>query len=158
MLCAYSQVIRIDETTGTFSVGLGIGVDVEEERGKDTSLWEVILQSSPFTSLVTQFHKEEPIIKHAFNQLSQPDDLGNVHDSCGGGTCVWPCHKLQRGRRNQHRLLAFLKPMLDVLSQIEYLAGCRLTWAKSSLFWDRFIYCWTKYVEDESFKELVGMT
>ena len=39
MLCCYSQVICVDEPAGHFVSRLVVGIDVEEEGCKNTSLW-----------------------------------------------------------------------------------------------------------------------
>ena len=46
-----------------------------------------------------------------------------------------------------------------MLSEVEYLAGCKFSWGEAYLFWDEvFIYYRVNSGEDEAFEELIGVT
>ena len=69
--------------------------------------------------------------------------------------CVIGCWEVDKHSASYH---SFPKTILDVLSEVEYLAGCGFSWAEACLFWDEvFIYYRVNSSKDEAFEKLIGV-
>ena len=80
MLSSYTKVICIYEAACVITPWLVNGVDVKEEWSKHTSLWKTILESPPSAVLTTQLNEKASVLKHAFDQFSKMDILGELQN------------------------------------------------------------------------------